>query len=188
MMQFLKRNKVFSILIILTIICFILGFFFYAKLDNNSRDIIKNNIYSLLNEPVSLKDFILNTFLSNLLIWILGISILGIFIVIPLYLFYIFTTSFELCSFISVLGIKYMPSTIIYFIPRFIILICTFILCFYSISFSIYLFRSFFLQKQYNYMIIMKRYIKIFIISFIGLILSSTLQYFIICSLSKLFF
>ena len=188
MIRFLKRNKIFSLLCLFTFISFLFGLFFYAKLDNNSRDVVSNNIYLLIKgENLSLKDFFFNHLFSNIFIWLLGISIIGILFVLFLYFYQVFIFSFEGCALLSTLGFKYILSIFLYLLPSIICSICTFILCFYSIHFSIYLIRYLFLKKQYMFHDIMKRYIKVFLFSFIGLITSTILDGLVIRFISKLF-
>ena len=181
MISFMKRNKIFTILILFTILSFILGSFFYANLDPTNREVVSDNIHNLLNNhKPSFFSFFINHFFTNTFIWILGVSLIGILIIFLLYCFKVFIFSFELSSFLSVLGIKDLFKIILYFIPDCVFLISTFILCFYSIQFSIYLFQFLFFHKNYSFHSIMNRYICIYGISFIGLIISSILEYFIL--------
>ena len=59
MIRFLKRYKIFSLLLLITIISFLIGIFFYAKLDSNSREIVFQNINNLLKSRVEIKNYLI---------------------------------------------------------------------------------------------------------------------------------
>ena len=189
MMRYLKRNKILFFLLFFTIISILMGIFFYANLDHESREVVASNLQLLLKgENISSFSFFLNRFLSNSLIWILGVSIIGVIIVVPLYFFSVFLFSFEFSSMVSILGFSKIFSIFLYFLPTILSIFCTFLLCFYSLCFSSYLFRFLFLHKNYSFSAIMRRYIKIYFLSLLGLLVSGILESLILSNLGKLFF
>ncbi|MBR3210567.1 MAG: stage II sporulation protein M [Bacilli bacterium] len=178
MISFIKQNKVFSILIILTILSLIAGFIFYAKLDNESRIIVSNNIQKVLQEKESnLLQYTTDNMIKTFLIWILGISILGLPLILIIYLYSTFIFSFELCAMIETLGIKKIICILLYSLPRLIMIGSMFFLCFYAIHFSIYLFKYLFLHKDLPFLKIMNRYKRIYLYTIVGLILSIMLEF-----------
>mgnify|MGYP003295333797 CR=1 FL=1 len=70
---------------------------------------------------------------------------------------------------------------------RFIYHIAYFDQSFYSISFSIKLFKSLFLKQTINFRVVMQKYIKILLISLIGIIIVSLYEVFISTYFIKLF-
>ncbi|MBR6137091.1 MAG: hypothetical protein IKH54_02385 [Bacilli bacterium] len=187
MIRFLKRYKIFSLLILITIISFLIGIFFYAKLDINSREIVFQNINNLLKSRVEIKDYLIENLIPLIIIWILGISIIGILIVPLIYSYYVFVFAFDLCAMVSYLGVNYLLSIILYLIPTIILLVSLFFLSFYSICFSTYIFRYIFLHKSFTFSNIIKRYYLVLLFTFIGFITSTLVKYLITYITPKIF-
>ncbi len=189
MISFFKKNKVFSILFFLTCISFLSGIFFHAMLDQSSREVVQNNIINILKNPsFSFGSTFLNYTLFGFILWILGISVIGILILCFLFLLKVFILSFEFCSFFHYLKIKNIIFLLLYFLPDILFLVICFILVYYSIRFSLYLIQFLFFHKNLSFPIIMKRYSKIllvffffsFILSAISTLISSLLDYFLL--------
>lgn len=190
-----KVNKLLLILLISTIISFILGCLFISIVDNNGRSLIKESINSYFDGIFDGKTNYINglytilprNIFTNIIIWLVGISIIGIIIVSCLLLFKSFLVGFSLSSIIYTYGFKGILISIIYMISEVINLFIIFLLTYYSISFSILLFNYLFRKKEYNRRIIMKRYIKIFIICLGITILNSLISIFLIPNLLRFF-
>lgn len=190
-----KVNKLLLILLISTIISFILGCLFISIVDNNGRSLIKESINSYFDGIFDGKTNYINglytilprNIFTNIIIWLVGISIVGIIIVSCLLLFKSFLVGFSLSSIIYTYGFKGILISIIYMISEVINLFIIFLLTYYSISFSILLFNYLFRKKEYNRKIIMKRYIKIFIICLGITILNSLISIFLIPNLLRFF-
>ena len=185
MLKYLKTNKLFTILLITTIMVFILGIILSSVIDNQTKEEINNNIYNMINK-IKNNDLINtnilnhNNFFSIIIIWILGISIIAIPIVLFIYITKVITVSLEL-SFL-LLNIKKINLlfTILYLLPRIINIFIYFILIYYSINYSLILIKTIFLKKEYRLKLITKKYLKIFILVLISNILNSLLEIFII--------
>ena len=189
MKSFMKRNKIFCSLILCTILSIFIAMLFWAKLDQNSRNIVFQNIHLLLKGNFSsVKNYMIDHFVLSFFVWIIGFSVIGIFFVFLLYCFEVFLFSFSFCSLISLFGFHHILSITIYLLPSFIFLLFFFLLVFYSICFSIYLFKFLFLHHSYSFTKIMKRYCKIFFFFLLGYILSSISYYFIQTKISLLFY
>ena len=187
MMRFLKRNKVFSLLCFITIVSFISGLLFYGNLNIEDKELVFHNIQSILIEKDHLS-FILHYFISYSLIWILGISIIGVFFILFLYSYMVFIFSFECISLFSTLGVSSIMIILLYLLPKLILIIFSFLLSYYASIFSFHLFRHLFFHKSYSFPSIMKQYIKIYLISFIGLIFCVILEYMNYHYLFKIFY
>ncbi len=195
MKQFIKRKKLLSILIIITIIVGLISLFLPAILDNKIKQEITNNIITLItsikaNKTLT-KSYIYQTSINNILsitvLWSLGISIIGIPILIIYYIAKLLTYSLELVFLI--INYKQIPILFIpiYSIPYIINILIYFILIYYAISFSIILIKHLFFKKNYQIKEIMKKYIKLYFILLIGIILNTIIDILIIPSILKFF-
>lgn len=194
MIKFIKRNKLLSILALLTILTFLIGILYPAVVDNNTREIISKNITDLISSiknNMSFKDFfklLSSNYTFIIIIWILGISIFGTIIVLILYLFKVFIFGFELSSLIINLKLSNIIFIILYTLPNLLYIAIYFILVLFSISYSITLFKMIFLHKNYTIRIITKKYIKILLVSLLLILLLSIINIFITPKLIKIFF
>ncbi len=194
MIKFIKRNKLLSILALLTILTFLIGILYPAVVDNNTREIISKNITDLISSiknNMSFKDFfklLSSNYTFIIIIWILGISIFGTIIVLILYLFKVFIFGFELSSLIINLKLSNIIFIILYTLPNLLYIAIYFILVLFSISYSITLFKMIFLHKNYTIRIITKKYIKVLLVSLLLILLLSIINIFITPKLIKIFF
>lgn len=194
MIKFIKRNKLLSILALLTILTFLIGILYPAVVDNNTREIISKNITDLISSiknNMSFKDFfklLSSNYTFIIIIWILGISIFGTIIVLILYLFKVFIFGFELSSLIINLKLSNIIFIILYTLPNLLYIAIYFILVLFSISYSITLFKMIFLHKNYTIRLITKKYIKVLLVSLLLILLLSIINIFITPKLIKIFF
>lgn len=185
MFSYLKKNRLFSIFLFLTLISFIGGILFYALIDNSYKDVVRENIGLLFaNKLIDMKTFFFNHLFSNVFIWLLGISVIGFIIIIGLYLFKVFIFSFEFISLIMNLNMKNILMIIAYVFPNLLSVGVLFVLCYYSMSYSIYLFRFLFGGKKYNLSLITKKYFKIFLFTFLSTLICCLMEYFILKHIS----
>jgi uncharacterized membrane protein SpoIIM required for sporulation len=187
-LKFIKNNKIFSILIFIGIFTFIIGILINSLLNKDTLSEISNNINSLISNYKSIDTYNLNLFRKTLfnnlfitlIIWLFGISIIGIFIILFIYIFKVFIMGLEFISLFSNLGFSKIIFIILYLIPQFICIFNIFILSFYAISFSLFLTKLIFKRGQFNIKYIRKRYINILIISLFISIFSSIIEVFLI--------
>ena len=191
--DFMKKRKLFSSLLFVFIISFILGIFFIFFISDNNKVIVKDGIELYFNGLSNLNytdNFIvglINNIGLALIIWLLGISIFGCFIIYIIYFIKCFVVSFSFSSIIYVYGFKGIILSSIYSICYFINLGILFILSYYAISFSILLFKYFFKNKDYNRIIIVKRYFKVFIICCLCIVLNLIIDSYLIPRILLLF-
>ena len=173
----------YKILVIIMTIAFILGILFFYLISKNNKIIVINSIKNFFKEVATTNNLnytssLINSLLVNTfyiaIIWLLGISIIGIPIILIIMSYKAFITGFSICSIINVYHIKGILLAIAYIFPHnFIFILILILLGFHSINFSIKLFKYLFLKKIINFKDIMKKYIKIlFICLIISLILS----------------
>lgn len=168
-----KRQKIiYLILIGLAIISIITGILFIFTLNKDNTSLINQSIDNYFNNEINyLSSFfksIFNNFSYILVMWILGISIIGIPLILFMFIFKSFLLGFSISSIISTYGIKGFLYIIIYLIPnKLIFLIVLLLISFYSISFSIKLLKSFFTKKTIDFKVSIAKYLKILLISLI---------------------
>lgn len=193
----IKQKKLYRIIITLMIFGIISGILFIFFISKESKtkalESIKN-FFDLMNTStgVNYGKSLLNTLVNNigyvLLIWLLGISIIGLPITIVLAFMKSFIVGFSISSIISCYKAKGILGAFLYVFPhQIIILFIYLLLSFYSISFSIKLFKSLFLKQTINFRVVMQKYIKILLISLIGIIIVSLYEVFISTYFIKLF-
>lgn len=168
--KLLGQKKIYITLLIILGIGVFVGLLFPLTLSNSNHDLLKTSISSFFNNvtnhQVDYAEGIKNSLLSNMSfligIWLLGMSVIGLPVVLFLLLYKGFVFGFSISSIIAVYGIKGIPSAITYVFPGSVLaLIAIVLLCFYSVSFSIRLFRYLFLKENLNFKRIMNRYCKI---------------------------
>lgn len=184
-----KKNKnIYFSLIIVVIISLIFGTLFITILEESDKTLVSNQITNFFdtikNGNYVGKNNILPNFLNSsvfiVLIWILGLSIIGIPVIICLLFYKGFTLAFTISSLIYSLKIKGIFISFIYIFPHLILnLIMYFIITYYSFNFSIKIFNSIFYKKEFNYKKYVKKYLFIILISIIILILTALYETYI---------
>ncbi len=191
----IKTRKILSIMTIITIISLILGTLFISILSKDNKELITSNVIDFfsaiksnnLNYNQILVKSLTNNLLLNIIIWLLGISIIGIPIVIILLFIKSFILSFTFTSIIYTYKYKGIISAIIYVIPHIINLLLSFVLIYYSITFSKSLFNYLFKKKECNRKELVNRYLKLLVISTFLFIISSIIETYIIPILIRIF-
>ena len=193
----IKQKKLYRIIITLMIFGIISGilFIFFISKESKTKALVSiKNFFDLMNTSTGINygKSLLNTLVNNigyvLLIWLLGISIIGLPITIVLAFMKSFIVGFSISSIISCYKAKCILGAFLYVFPhQIIILFIYLLLSFYSISFSIKLFKSLFLKQTINFRVVMQKYIKILLISLISIIIVSLYEVFISTYFIKLF-
>ena len=190
----LKTKKLFILVFAITLLCFIAGMLLISMLSKSNKELIinsLNNFYTSLKEnKISSTNLLYKTMTSNLIlniiIWVLGISIIGIPIVIFILGFKSLSLGFTISSLIYTYKFNGLLKAIIYLIPNIINMFIVFILVYYSISFSINLFNYLFRKIEFNKRVIVKRYLKLLIVAILLSILTSVTESFILPKLFNL--
>lgn len=192
----IKVNKktllFFTILLITGIIA---GSIFMAILSETDKklvtDYFNNYISNIENNKLNYLEGIKNGLFNNLLyiiiIWILGISIIGIPIVTIMFFIKSFTLGFSIASIVFNYKLKgcllnfinIFPHQMIYFLIY--MLITT-----YSIFFSLKMINSIINKKNMDFKIMMNKYVKILIISVIAITIGIIIETFITPLLIKI--
>ena len=193
----IKQKKFYLFLITLMLIGIISGILFIFFVDDiNKKNIIDkvSDFFSALktsssiNYTKSLSNTILLNLLYVLLIWILGISLIGFPIIIIVLFFKCFIFGLSISSIICSYGFKGIIGAFLYIFPhQIIILILYLLLGFYSLSFCFKLFNHLFLKRTVNFNYGMKKYLKILLLCSIISLITSLYEVFISTYFLKLF-
>ena len=187
----IKKRKIFLILLVICFISLILGILFLAILDKDGKLIVSNTITNYIkNLNYDKKELFLllkNNVLITIVVWLFGISLFGVVFELLFLIAKSFILGFSISSFINTFKLKGIYIGFIYLFPDIFNLIIYFILGFFAINYSLYLYQYIFKNKEYNLKLIMSKYIKVLFISIILLIISSLISYFIVPNILKLF-
>lgn len=192
----IKLNKKIIIFLgIISIIAFISGSIFVVLLDKTDKSMINNYLTNFINDlsqnKIEYLSVLKNSLISNtifiLVVWLLGISVIGIPIVLFLQFSQIFTFGFSLASVILNYKLKGLILALIYAFPHYLIYILMLLmLTSYSIVLSTKLITTIFKKKQLDFKIISSKYALILLISFIVIIFYSLYEAFALPNIIKL--
>lgn len=165
----IKHNKLVTLLIIIMTFSIILGILFPAIITPEDKNLIMDSIKTFISEIKQnninylsgILQSISNNFLVTTLIWILGISIIGIPLILLIVFFKGFLVGFSFTSILITYGISGIVKAIVYTLPNIGNLFATFLLGYYAISFSIMIYKNIFKKENRNWQPTVKRYIKI---------------------------
>lgn len=184
----IRQNKLVTLLIIIMIISIILGILFPAIITKEDKSLIIDSVKTFIsgikqnniNYLSGIFQSISNNSLVTILVWILGISIIGIPLILLIIFFKGFLVGFSFTSILITYGISGIIKAIIYTLPNIGNLLATFLLGYYAITFSIMIFKNIFKKENRNWQPIVKRYIKIGLFFLIFSILISLVECFLI--------
>ena len=142
---------------------------FFNNVGNNSLD----TIYALKNGLISKMSYIL-------IVWVIGLSIVGIPITLFLYFGKLFILGFSVSAIINNFGIKGILLSLAYIFPHDIINILTFIiLTMYAVKVSSKLFFSVLKKGKIDFKSIMNKYLLILLMSIVLIALTTLYEVFI---------
>lgn len=179
------NHKMFLFLFILFIIGLITGSLFVTILKESDQTLIKDSLSTFFNgitkNTLGLEKTFVSSLLSQILsifmIWLLGISIIGIPIVIILYFSKAFTLGFSIGSILFHYKLKGILLAIGYIFPHHILNFIVYtILSIYSLSLSMKLLNALLHKKKIDFHFILNKYLFILIFSLVGIILSTTFE------------
>ena len=190
----IKQNKLLLLLTILAIVFTIIGIFFPAILTEANKELIKNNIIEFINKIDNNEINYLsalfysswNNILVTFILWILGISLIGIPFIIIIYIFKCFLTGFSFTSILITYGVKGSITVMIYSIPNTLNSFGSLLLSYYALSFSITIYKCIFKRENKNWSTITKQYIKLGIFFLLYTIIISVIESYIIPNILRL--
>lgn len=177
---FIVSKKMYLFLFILFIIAIIAGSVFSITLNEVDNDLVTtylNNYLNLVKEKnivfkENFLNFILSNSITNLIIWLLGFSVIGIPIIIFLFFYKCFIIGFAISSIILRYKAKGILLGLLYVFPHHIIsILLLMILSIYALSVSINIIKAILKRKEISFKEITNRYIVILLITFISTLL-----------------
>jgi stage II sporulation protein M len=179
----INNKKYLLFLVGLAIIGLISGSIFTTILSSSDKNLVKEYMTNFINNTSINEIDYLNTLINSCItnfgfiiaIWLLGISVIGVPIILFLYFFKIFILGFSISSFILTYKIKGLILAFIYIFPYQIISLFIYtLITLYALKISANLIYSIFGKKEVNYKKIINRYLFILLIC-IGVIIFSIL-------------
>ena len=192
-----KIKKKYLFLIIIVIIGIIVGILFSNILSTEDSKLVTSKItlyFNNLRDDVKI-DYLKNlvtTLKNNLIyisvIWILGLSVIGLLLNNFILFFKSFILGFSIGSIINIYLYGGLVLSFIYIFPSLILnVIILLIMVYYANDFSLKLFNVLFRKKEFRFSNLIKRYTKILLYLSIVLIISSLIETFIMPFSIKLF-
>ena len=190
------NKKLLIFLITLIIVGVILGSLFTIILSKSDKSLITdylNTYVSNINNHKldyisALKQGLTSNILFVLIIWLLGISVIGLPIIIFMFFSKYFIMGFTISSIITNFKIKGCLLSFIYIFPHYIINILAFLLLMvYSISLSLKIIKSLLKKKTIDFKVIMNKYYVVLIINLIVILLTTLYEVFIVPYLFNMF-
>ena len=194
----IQKNK-YKYIFLLTIILigFISGIIFSNILSYNDHQEISNTLKDYFlgiknNQSINYLGNFLNIFSVNylymLLIWIFGLSIIGIILNPFILYFKSFIIGFSVGIIISIYSYLGILGSLLYLFPHLLINLLVYtLLSFYGIKLSIKLFKALFLHKNFNFQELVKKYLKILGVASIILLITTLYETFLADFVMKIF-
>ena len=176
------NKNLFIFLLVIVVVGVLSGAVFSTIIDTNDKELVFNYLNDFFDKvkakKLSFDNSLINVFLFTLLygffIWILGISVIGFFIVIFLLFLKSFILGFSVGSLIINFKLKGVLYSFVYIFPHQVINILIFmILSGYALIVSFKIIRCFLSKKTLDFRNILNRYIRVLLFSSIILILTS---------------
>ncbi len=193
-MDKLKRNiyinkNLFVFLLVIVIVGIVAGSIFSAIIDSGDKKLVLDYLNSFfdnakegkLNYDTSITNTLVFTVGFALLMWLLGVSIIGFFVVIFMLFMKAFILGFSVSSIITAFGFKGILLAFVYAFPHHIINILVFILLTaYALIISFKLIKCITSKKPLDLKHIMRRYVIVLGVSMVLLVLTSLYEVYIV--------
>jgi len=193
-MDKLKKNihinkNLFVFLLVIVIVGVVAGSIFSTIIDSSDKTLVLDYLNSFfdnakdgkLNYDASIMNTLVFTVGFALLMWFLGISIIGFFIVIFMLFMKAFILGFSVSSIIAGFGFKGILLALVYAFPHHIINILIFmLLTAYALIISFKLIKCITSKKPLDLKYIMRRYVIILGVSITLLILTSLYEVYVV--------
>lgn len=190
----IKKRKIFLIICIIILLSVIIGILYLAMLNKEGKEIVVNTVntyFKDLNSSKAINNNLVNVLKNNIILtgimWFLGVSLVGVIFEVLFLILKGFSLGFSISSFIYVFKFKGIYIGLVYLLPSIFNLLIYLILGFFAINYSIYLYKYLFKNASINLSLLMKKYLKVLVLSLILLIISSVIEVFLIPNVLKLF-
>ena len=154
-------------------------------------DFLNNFIYNIQNNNLDYKGSFINCLIANLgyiiTIWLLGISVIGLPIILFIYFSKTFILGFSVASIIANYKLKGCLLAFSYVFPHMIINIFVYIiLTMYSLSLCLKIIQIIIKKQTLDFKFVMNKYFKILIFSIITIIITAVIEIFLTPTIMKL--
>ncbi|MFA5603475.1 MAG: stage II sporulation protein M [Bacilli bacterium] len=192
---FIINKQITIFLIGLSIIAVIAGAFYITILNKADQSLVQTSINEFfnninnnnLNYMSSLKNIILTNVGFIIIIWLLGISVIGIPVIIFLFFSKAFVIGFSISSIIFNYKLKGTLLSLFYIVPHHIINIYVFIILIaYAISLSFKIIESIVKRKSIDFKVVMNKYLYVLLVSLTVIVITSLFEIFIMPSILKI--
>ena len=189
------NRNIFIFLTILMIIAIISGSLFSLVINSSDKKQVAeylNNFFNNLSlEKLNYINILINSISGNLfldiIIWLLGFSIIGIPVIIFIYFSKIFSIGFTFSNLIINYKIKGLLYSIFYLIPYGLLIIISYVILInYALSVSCKLFSSIVKKKSIDFKPIITKYLKALLVAIIFIVLASLTECFIMPFIFKI--
>lgn len=195
-MKHMKEKKKYIFLIGLAVVGILFGILFAYLLSKEDKLLTQgyiNNFFEAIhNGKIHYKAGIVNgisiSLLYTTLIFILGISIVGIPIILFMLFFKGFIVGFSIGTILNTYKVKGIIGAFFYVFPHHIIsLVLLILLSYFAILFSKRMVEYLFLKKEVGLKKLMQKYSRVFAVVLIGMVLCSVFEIFLSPFLLKVF-
>lgn len=192
-----KKNNFLVLILGIFILGLIFGSIYITILGKSEKTLIINSVGNYFNEIKGVsfdnginvfKNSLISNLLYNISMWLLGLSAIGLPIIIIMVFFKSFVLSFSVSSIIAKYGFKGILGALLYIFPSPLITgIFSIILGTYSMIISVKLIRSAFTKQTINFKSFMGKYFFILLISVLVSVLCALIDAFASPYILKLF-
>lgn len=192
---FIINKQITIFLIGLSIVAVVAGAFYITILNKTDQSLVKTSINEFfnninnnnLNYMASLKNIILTNVGFIIVIWLLGISVIGIPIIIFLFFSKAFVIGFSISSIIFNYELKGTLLSLFYIFPHHIINIYIYIILIaYAISLSFKIIESIIKRKSIDFKVVMNKYLYVLLVSLIVIVITSLFEIFAMPAILKI--
>ena len=184
-----KEKKKYLFIISIAVIGIFVGIVFANVINKADKVLVEDKLTTYFlnikdNKNINYFGNLLNSFLNNnlylIIIWLLGLSIIGIVLNNFIIFFKSFVIGFSIGSIINVYLYKGIIGALIYIFPHHIINILVYVvLIYHANNFSIKLFKTLFLKQDNKIKELMPKYLKILLYCFTAHSISAILETFL---------
>jgi stage II sporulation protein M len=185
--KIITKKNLLIFLLSLIIVSITVGILFYMSLPLDDKITSQNKILAYFNGElldnnilINLKKSLSNNILSVLSIWILGISVIGVFFILFLFFIKGFTLGFSITTIFAKFNLKGLFATIFYLFPdKLLSLFLALYISYHSLCFSYKLLTFLFIDRDINIHIALRKYLKTLVIGLVISIIISIMEVFI---------
>lgn len=192
----IKSKKIYLFLLLIFIIGLIFGSIFITIINETDKNAVMSQITNFFlkikTNQINFIDVLKNNLSSNLIyiifIWLLGISIVGIPIIIIMLFIKGFMIGFSVASIIAKYKLIGILGSFTYIFPHIVLsVLIIFTISNYALKLSFNLFNAVIKKKTINFNEIINRYSFIMLLGIIGMTITSLIETFISPYIIKLF-